>query len=299
MINVTFLGTASQIPTHSQNHTSIFLRYKGEGILVDCGEGTQRQFRIAKINMGKVTRILITHWHGDHVLGLPGLLSSLALNGYSKKLHIYGPKYIKEQIRDMLKVFGFKREYKIEVKEITKSGKFFDNGDFCLLAEKMQHGIPSNAYSFVKKGQIRIDKKKLRKFKIRSGKHLGRLKKGKDISFKGKKYKAKNLTYMDGDLKVSFVLDTKDNKKIVPFVKDSDLLICESSYSNDLSDQARKHLHLTSAQAGNIAKKSKSKKLILTHISQRYERDFNVILKEVKKIFKNAVVAKDFDIFEV
>ena len=299
MINITFLGTACQIPTSRRNHTSIFLKYNGEGILVDCGEGTQRQFRIAKLNPCKVTKILITHWHGDHVLGLPGLLSSLSLNGYKKILYIYGPRYIKEQIRNMLKVFGFKREYKIEVKELTKSGKFFDNGDFALYSEKMQHGIASIAYSFVKKGQIRIDKKKLKKLKLPSGKHLGRLKRGKDIIYNGKKHKAKNLTYVEGVKKVSFVLDTLDNKKIVPFIKNSDLLICESSFSHELKDQARKHLHLTSKQAAGFAKKGKVGKLVLTHISQRYEKNPEVILKEARSIFKNTSLAKDFDVFEV
>ena len=298
-IKITFLGTADQIPSVSRNHSSIFLRYKGEGILVDCGEGTQRQFRIAKLNMGKITRILITHWHNDHTLGLPGLISSLALNGYKKTLYIYGPRYIKEHIRDMLKAFGFKRGYKIEVEELVKTGKFFDNGDFCLYAQKMQHGIPTNAYSFIKKGQIRIDKVKLKKAKLPQGKHLQRLKLGKNIVHDGKKYRAKNLIYTEGDKKVSFVFDTKDNNKIVPFVKDSDLFICESSYSSDEIDRANLHSHLTARQAAGAAKKAKVKKLVLTHLSQRYEHNPKVILNEAKKVFKNTIIAKDFDVFEV
>ncbi|MBI3623074.1 ribonuclease Z [Candidatus Pacearchaeota archaeon] len=292
-IKLIFLGTADQIPSADRNHTAILLGYEGENILVDCGEGTQRQFRKAGLNPCKITKILITHWHGDHVLGLPGLLSTLSLSGYNKKLTIYGPKGTKEFVKEMLRVFGFKRNYEIIAEDIH--GKFFDNGNFYLEAEEMEHGIPCNAYSFVKKGQIRIDKSKLKKFKIKEGPHLANLKQGKDISYNGKSYKAKDLTYKDENKKVSFVLDTRDNKKIIPFVKGSDLLVCESSFEKDLKSQAHEHLHLTSDQAGEIAKRANVKKLVLTHLSQRYEKNPRQILNEAKKIFKNTLVVKDFD----
>ncbi len=296
-MKLTFLGTADQIPSADRNHTAMLLTYEGENILVDCGEGTQRQFRKAGLNPCKITKILITHGHGDHVLGLPGLLSTLSLSGYQKKLYVYGPKGTKEFMRELLRVFGFKRNYEIIAEDV--SGKFYDNGNFYLEAESMEHGIPCNAYSFVKKGQIRIDKTKLKKFKIKEGPHLAELKKGKDITYEGKKHKTKDLTYEDEDRKVSFVLDTRDNKKIIPFVKEADLLVCESSFEKGLKEQAHEHLHLTSDQCGEIAKKAKVKKLALTHLSQRYEKNTNFILNEAKKVFKNTIVVKDFDSVEV
>jgi len=297
MIKITFLGTADQIPSANRNHSAILLSYDGENILIDCGEGTQRQFRKAKLNSCKVTRILITHWHGDHILGIPGLLSTLALSGYKKTLYIYGPKNTKEHMQELLKIFGFKREYKIEVKEV--SGKFFETDDFYLEAEKMEHGIPTNAYCFVKKGLVRIDKKKLKNSGLPSGPLLQKLKQGKNISYKGKKYLARNLTFTEGDKKISVVLDTLDNKKIVAFVNGSDLLICESSFSDELKEQAKQHLHLTAKQAGEIAKKSKSKKLVLTHLSQRYEKNPKKILNEAKKVFKNSFLVNDLDVLEI
>jgi len=99
-LKVTMLGTADQIPSFNRNHSAILINYEGENILVDCGEGTQRQFRYAKLNPCKITKILITHIHGDHVLGLPGLLSTLAMSGYGKDLEIYGPKGIKKFINE-------------------------------------------------------------------------------------------------------------------------------------------------------------------------------------------------------
>jgi ribonuclease Z len=296
-IKIIFLGTAGQIPSVKRNHTAILLSYDSENILVDCGEGTQRQFRIAKLNPGKVTRLLITHWHGDHVLGIPGLLQTLSLSGYNKTLYIYGPRYTKEFIRDLLKVFNFQKNFKIFVEEV--SGKFFENKDFYLEAKAMQHGIPTNAYVFVKKGQIKIDKQKLKKSGLPNGPLLQRLKQGKDIIYNNKKFLAKNLTYMQDLIKISFVLDTKNNPQIIPFVKDSDVLISESSFDHELKDKAEERLHLTSQQAAEIAKKAKVKKLFLTHISQRYEQNPKKILNQARKIFKNSFLVNDLDEIKV
>jgi ribonuclease Z len=296
-IKIIFLGTSGQFPTAERNCTSILLNYEKENILIDCGEGTQRQFRKAKLNPCKITKILVTHWHGDHVLGIPGLLQTLALSGYNKKLSVFGPKGTRIFMKNLLEMFAFRGKQLIEINEVD--GKFFETKDFYLESEKMTHGVPCNAYTFVKKGQIRIDKKKLKKYNLPQSSILQKLKQGKDIEYNGKKYLAKDLTYTEGDKKISFVLDTSINKKIIPFVRNSDLLICESSFGSELEKHAEEYHHLTSKQAAEIAKKSKSKKLILTHISQRYSKDYKKILNDAKKVFKNSFLAKDFDTITV
>lgn len=296
-IKLTFLGTAAHIPTAKKNHPAVFLSYQGENILFDCGEGTQRQFRCAKLNPCKITRILISHFHADHVLGLPGLMSTLSLSGYNKTLYIYGPRGTKEKISQIIRTFNFKTEYKIEVKDVT--GRFLDEKDFFIEAKAMKHRVACNAYSFVKKEQIRIDKNKLKKSKLPEGPILQELKKGKGIFYKGKRYSAKNLTYVEKEKKVTIVMDTLFNDKIVPFAKNSDVLICEATFGEDLKEQAKKHLHMTIRQAAEAAKKSKSEKLVLTHISQRYEYKEKEILEEAKKIFKNTIIANDFDKIEI
>lgn len=296
-IKITFLGTSSEVPSAARNHPAVLLTYKGENILIDCGEGAQRQIRKAKLNPCKINRILITHWHADHVLGIPGLLKTLAASGYKKQLNIYGPKGIKIFIKTILRLFGFRGEYPIKVEEV--SGKFFETSDFYLAAEKMTHRIPCNAYCFVKKGKLRIDKKKLQKLKIPAGKHLQRLKQGKNITYKGKKYLARNLTYKEGEKKISFVLDTSLNKKISPFVKNSDVLISESTFASSLKDKAEEYLHLTARQAAGIAKKAKVKKIFLMHVSQRYSKEPEKILREAKKVFRNSYLPKDLDSVEI
>ena len=297
-IKLTFLGTSGAVPSAKRNHTAILLNYKDENILVDCGEGTQRQFRKARLNLCKLTRLLITHWHGDHVLGIPGLLQTLAFSGYNKKLIIYGPKGTKRFMENLFKAFVFNREgLNFEVREVE--GKFFESSDFYLEAERMTHGTPCNAYSFTIKKQRRIDKAKLKKSKLPSGPLIKKLKDGKDVVYQGKKYSAKSMTFEEQGKKVSFVFDTSMNKRIVPFVKGSDLLVCESTFDENFEEMAKDYRHLTSRQVAEIAKKSKSKKLILTHLSQRYERDSKHILAEARKIFKNSHLVKDLDSVEV
>lgn len=296
-IKITFLGTSDSVPSAMRNHPAILLTYQGENILIDCGEGTQRQFRKAKLNPCKINRILITHWHTDHVLGIPGLIKTLALSGYKKTLYVYGPRGTKSFMRIFLKLFAFRQEYPIKVQEVE--GKFFETKDFYLKAEKMTHRIPCNAYSFVKKGQTRIDKKKLEKLKIPPGKHLQKLKQGKSITYKGKRYLAKNLTYKQGEKKISVVLDTSFNEKIIPFVKNSDVLICESTFMPSLKDMAKERHHLTVKQVAEIAKKSKSKKLFLMHISQRYSKELKKVLNEAKKTFRNSYLPRDLDKVEI
>ena len=295
-INLIFLGTSAQIPTIKRNHSAILLTYKKENILIDCGEGTQRQFRIAKLNPGKITKILITHKHGDHIFGLPGLLSTLNFSEYKKTLEIFGPKGIKKILENFLEISKTKLNFKIIIKEV--SGKFFENQDFYLETESMKHGTPTNAYNFVIKDKFRIDKKKLKKTKI-SGPILKNLKEGKNITYKNKKYKAKDFLYSEKGKKISIVLDTLYNEKIVPFTKNADLLICESSFSSKNNKEAKEHLHLTAEECGKIAKKSKAKKLILTHISQRYEMNLKELINDAKNNFKNVKIASDFDRIEI
>ena len=297
-MEITFLGTSQAIPTESRNHTAILLRYEDEMILVDCGEGTQRQFRKAHINPCKLTRILITHWHGDHILGLSGLLQTLALNNYNQTLHIYCPKGTMHYLDDMLRMFAFVGKVQVERHEIDE-GVFYDGKKFLLEAYRMRHAASCLAYSFKEKDKTRIDKQKLRKFKIPNGPLIGELQKGKDIMLNGKKIRAKDVIYFEKGKKICIIMDTALNDDCYKAAKDSDIFICESTYLSDMKDRAEEYMHLTAEQAAEIAKKSKSKKLFLTHISQRYEHVPYLLLKEARKVFKNTELAEDLMRIEV
>jgi len=297
-INIVFLGTGQAVPTEKRNHSSILLQYEDENILVDCGEGTQRQFRKAKLNPCKLTRILITHWHGDHILGLPGLLQTLALNGYNRTLHVYMPRGTIHYFHNIMRMFVYKDTIKLEIHEIDE-GKVFDKGKFYIQAAKMKHDTPCLAYSFIEKDKTRIDKAKMKKLKIKPGPELKNIKNGESIKINGKTIKAKDITYFEKGRKITFIMDTVINDGAAELAKNSDLLVCESTYSEQEKDLAAEYKHLTARQAAEIAKKSKSQRLILTHISQRYDYKEKILLQEARKVFKNVLVAEDLMRFEL
>ena len=296
-IPIIFLGTGQAIPTAKRNHTSILLKYKNENLLFDCGEGTQRQFRKAKQSLSKVTRILITHWHGDHILGIPGLLQTLQLSKYQGTLKVYGPEGTIKFMNLMQKIFVKKGRLKIEVKEITK-GKVFETQDFSVRALPMKHQSPCLAYSFEEKDKIRIDKKKLSQLKLKPL-QIKELIENKVINLENKKIKLSGISHKRKGKKIVIILDTAINPNAVKIAKNADLLISESTYSESEAKLAHKYKHLTAKQAAEIAKKAKVKRLILTHLSQRYEKKGIPIFEEARKTFKNIGVAEDFDRVEI
>lgn len=298
MIKLTFLGTGSMVPTKERNHVAVLISYKNENILVDCGEGTQRQLKLADISPTKVTKVLITHWHGDHVLGLPGLLYSLAANEYSKTLNIYGPKGTKQFMFYLLKGFSYKGLIDFRVHEIGE-GVFFEGEDFKLEAKSLVHTAPCLGFAFVEKDRRNIDVGYLKKnFNLVKHPILKGLQHGKDIVWKGKEIKASKATKLTEGKRVVFISDTAYCKAAVDFAKNADLAVFEATYLTELEAKAEDYKHLTAKQSADIAKKAKVKKLVLTHFSQRY-KDVESVEQEAKSVFKNSLCAKDFMVLEV
>lgn len=291
-MKIIFLGTSSMVPTRERNHNTILINYENENILVDCGEGTQRQFKIAKIKLTKITKILLTHWHGDHVLGLPGLLLTLGMSEYRKTLEIYGPKNTKSYFKKVLSTYLPRGQVKTKIFEVTKR-KFLEKNHYELSAVNLKHSTYCLAYSIKEKDKRKINLEYTKKFGLVKHPLLGDLQKGKDIKFKGKLIKAEKATIVKKGKKVTIILDTLPCKNCVDLAKDSDILICEATYLEKNKDKARKYKHLTAKQAASIAKQANVKKLVLTHFSQR-NKDLTETLKEAKKVFKNTVCAKDF-----
>jgi len=290
-MEITLLGTSSMVPTRKRNHAASLFRYKNEMILIDCGEGTQRQFRKAKISPTKITKILITHWHGDHILGLPGLFMTLAANNYSKTLEIYGPVGTKKNLEKMFGFFVKREVVKWKAFEV-KEGTVFEAMDFKVEALPMEHGTKCLGYRIVENDRRKIIKSKLDKFGVKPGRHIKELQSGKDIVYKGKKVKAKDVSTLVKGRVLSYVTDTRKCDNAVKLAKNSDLLICESTYSEDLKDQAKERKHMTAKDAATIAKRAKVKKLVLIHFSQRY-KDESLLEKEAKKVFKKTVAGED------
>ena len=296
-MSVVFLGTSSSVPTAKKNHSGFLIKTEKENILIDCGEGIQRQFRIAQENPAKLTKILITHWHEDHTLGLAGLLKTMGMDSYVKTLHIYGPRATKEKIELFEEIYS---RYKIqmEIHEVH-AGTIYEDKQIKIETLPMSHSILTQAYSIIIKEQRRIDKAKLKKLKLPNSPLIGELQRGKDIKFNNKTIKAKDITYTQPSKKLTIILDTSENNNTIELAKDSDLLVCESTYSAEEEAQAQEYKHLTTTQSANIAKKSKSKQLALVHISQKHHHRIPQLLKEARKVFKNTQIPEDLDVLTI
>ena len=289
-MKITFLGTSSMIPTKERNHPSILISHEQENILIDCGEGTQRQLKIASINPCKITKILITHLHNDHILGLPGLLQTLQTQNYSKTLEIYGPSKTSKFIKEIKNLFKIQLPTKtIEIKKPL----FLETKNLQFKALKMKHNSTCLAYSITEKDKRKINLNYTKKFGLTKHPLLGELQKGKKITYKGKKITPEKATHLIKGKKITIIYDTVKNPNTIKISKDADLLIAESTYTSSLQDISKEYLHLTAEQAAEIAKKANAKQLILTHFSQRYKSS-SIFLKEAKTIFKNTKLAKDF-----
>ncbi len=291
MIEITFLGTSCMQPTKNRNHSGFLLQSGTENILFDCGEGIQRQMRIAGLKPAKITRILISHWHGDHVFGIPGLLSSMGADQAEHVVKIYGPKGSKTYLQHLFKSFAAKETMPFEIKEVSE-GKFFENDDFVLEAHKLEHSTPCIGYCFREKDKRRIIVSKAQKLGL-EGPILGRIQQGETVTFKGTKIKADEVTTIVPGRKISYIADTRPCKGAALLAQDADLLISEGTHLDDIREKTEKYMHLTVKDAAIMASENNAKKLIVTHISPRYKEP-SEILAEAKTYFDNSIVAEDF-----
>ena len=291
-MQITFLGTSSMVPTKERNQTAVFLSYGTEGILFDCGEGTQRQFKIAGISLTKVTKILLSHWHGDHVLGLPGLMQTLSSSDYKEKLEIYGPQGTKERIKKMFEAFVFDKKLDFSVHEI-KSGIFFENNEFEIESHPLEHGIETLGFRFIEKNKRKVDMKEAKKLEIPEGPLIGKLQQGISIELKSKKIEPDDVTYIEEGKKVAYITDTILCDNCYKIAEDADLLICEATYSSKLVDKSEEYGHMTAKQAGQLANKSNTKQLVLIHFSARY-KNTQELEEDARNVFDSIICAHDF-----
>ncbi len=294
-MEIIFLGTSSMVPTKDRNQSSVFISYKNDGILVDCGEGTQRQFKVTGLPLTKVTKILISHWHGDHVLGLPGLVQTLRSSTTEHRLQVFGPKGTKEQFEHMEKAFYMENDgagLTLEVNDVEKE-VVFENDDFYIKSVKLHHSVPCLGYAIIEKDKVHININAAKKLGLPEGPMLGQLQQGKSVSWKGRQVKPDEVTYTTKGKKVTVIMDTELCNSAVELAEGSDLLICEATYANELEEKASGYKHLTAGQAAMIANKAGVAKLVLTHFSQRY-KNTQKLEEDARMTFDNVICAKDF-----
>lgn len=296
-MKVVFLGTGAMVPTKDRNVQSIYLEYDGEGILVDCGEGTQRQMNIAGINRLKIKKILISHWHGDHVAGLIGLIQTLGNVDEPGTLKIYGPKGTKEYLGHMLKSCSFDLRLNLDVEEIAPIDDepitFYENNKYLLQAARLKHSIPCIGYAFQEKDQRKVSMIKAVKYGLKEGPEIGRLQRGEAVVLKQKTITAEMVSTIKKGKKVAFVLDTEPCPSMHSLARNADLFVAEATYESSLDEKAEQYKHLTAQVVAQVASQENVKKLVLTHFSQRY-KTVESIEADAKKVFDNTVCAYDF-----
>lgn len=296
MIEILFLGTGCMQPTKTRNHSGILVSFGKENILLDCGEGIQRQMRIAGIKPAKITRLCISHWHGDHVFGIAGLLSTMGADKPDKKLMIYGPPGTKKYLENLIRSFAAKDIIEHEVIEV-KGGTFFENEEFQLEAQPLKHSVLCYGFSLIEKDRRKINVAKADKFGLK-GPVLGQLQEGKVITLNGKKIHPDDVSVIVKGKKISYIADTVPCNGANALAQDCDLLISEGTHLDEIKEKTEKYMHLTVKEAALIASENNVKKLVVTHLSQRY-KDASQVLEEAKTYFNNVVVAEDFMRFKV
>ncbi len=292
---LTFLGTSASNPTKDRNLSAMALSFDGKLLLFDCPEGTQRQMMKAKLSYMKVDCIFVSHFHADHILGLPGLIATMAMHGREEPLFIFGPKGIGEQIQKVLNLALMKKSFEIVCKEL-RHGKLFEEKNFSMSAVPLKHEIPCYGFIFKEKNKLgEFQRKKALELKIPEGPLWGKLQEGESIKFEGKTFEPKQV--MDFSkarkgTKISYVMDTLPDEKYFEDIMDSDVLIHEATFLEENLQRAKETKHCTTKQAAMVAEKTNAKKLILTHISPRH-KDAQKIENEARMIFAKVKVAED------
>jgi ribonuclease Z len=294
-LEITFLGTASMVPTKERNVQGIYLDYKGEGILVDCGEGSQRQMNIAGINRLKVKKILISHWHGDHVSGLIGLIQTLGNTEEPGVLTIFGPQGTEERMHHLLNSCIFDLRIKINIKElnIKKKSVIFENEEYIIEAVPLDHSVPCLGYSFMEKDTRKINLEKAKKLGLSEGPSIGKLQKGEPVKVKDKLIHPDDVSVIKKGKKVSFIMDTALTNSCYELAENADVLISEATFESSKIEKANQFKHLTAEQVALIANRAGVKKLYLTHFSQRY-KSLGDLEDEAKGFFPETTLAYDF-----
>jgi len=305
-MEVYFLGTNAGIPTLQRNVTSIVLRLLEERRSIwmfDCGEGTQHQVLRSPLRLGKLEKLFITHLHGDHLFGLPGLLSSRGYQGGTSPLSVYGPPGLKAFLETSLTVSQSRIPYKLEILEHT-GGLLFEDDSFKVEAGLLEHRIDSYGYRVTEKDSPgSLNKELLLAKGLKPGPLYGTLKKGIDITMESGDtiYAADVLSPPKRGRVITILGDTRLCEGALPLSADADLLIHEATFAHDLADMAHQYYHSTALQAAQFAGEAGVRELLLTHFSSRYSspEELLPLLEEARSVFPETRLAEEFMAFPV
>lgn len=306
-MQITFLGTSSGVPTRSRNVSSVALRLpqRAELWLFDCGEGTQHQILKSELKVSQLSRIFITHMHGDHIFGLMGLLASCGLAGNVDRVDIYGPPGLNDYLQACSRYSHTHFSYPIKVHAV-KPGIVYEDDEFSVTCNQLHHRITAFGYRIAEKDRVgRFDVEKAKAMEIPPGRIYGQLKRGETVTLEdGRVIHGSELCGpTEIGRKIAYCTDTIYCDTAVELAQDADVLIHEATFAHQDSEMAFQRLHSTTTMAAQTALTAGARRLIMTHFSPRYAPgnvvELKDLLREARAIFPKTEMAHDFMNYEV
>ncbi len=285
------LGTASQVPTRHRNHNGYFVRWDSHGLLFDPGEATQRQMIHHGVTATSITNVLITHFHGDHCLGLASLVQRISLDQVPHPVHVFFPESGEKYFHRLRSASIFHDVSDLRPRPVTAPGELARHRDLSISCQRLDHGVDCYGYRIEEPDQWSLDPDALAAAGL-AGPIVGELKRKGSVERDGRTIRVEDVGTLRRGQSLAVVMDTRRCPGAVELAKDVDLLICESTYLHSEAAEARNNRHLTARQAAEIAVQAGAKQLVLTHFSQRYT-DASAFATEAGAIHPNVVAAHD------
>ena len=299
-MHLVFLGTGGSWPSPKRNVSALAVKLNGEIVLLDCGEGTQRQFMISPLSFMRVRRILISHFHGDHFLGLPGLIQSMTMAERKEPLSVHGPRGIRDLVKALLTLGYFRPGFEVEVHEMESGGRM-DCGEYSVSAVRSSHNVPGLVYALEESAKPgRFDLGKARSLGVPEGPMYRRIQRGEAVTLADGRtiHPDQILGPPRRGLRLVYTGDTLPSEEVIAFAKGCDVLVHDSTVDASIEEKGNSYGHASARQAAQVAKACGARMLFLTHISPRYE-DPTVLLEDARAVFENVQVAQDFLEFSV
>lgn len=300
-LQVTFLGTAGTAPSAHRNPSAVLVSREGELLLFDCGEGTQQQMMRAKTGMKALSTICVTHFHGDHILGIPGILMTFAFQERQEPLWIVGPRGTQRLVETLATLGGFEVNFPLKAVELQPGEKLERDG-YEIVAFKTEHTGRSMGYVLVDPPRPgKFDRPKALSLGVPEGPLFGKLQRGQAVALKdGRTVRPEEvLGPPRPGRRVVYTGDTRPCDATVEASRGADLLIHDGTLASDMADWAREAKHSTAAEAAEVAKRAAVHRLVLTHISTRYEENPAALLGEARRVFPETVIARELMAMEV
>ena len=300
VLRITFLGTGGSVPSPHRNPSAIAVRRESELFLFDCGEGAQQQMMRAKTGM-KITAIFITHFHADHVLGIPGLLQTLSLQGRTEPLEIYGPKGVRRFLYHLLSLGYASKNFDVKAIEL-QHGDVIRRQNYEIRAFKTEHNIRSIGYVLEEAMRPgKFNRERAIELGLKPGPLFSKLQHGESVFVNGREIRPEDvLGPPRPGRKIVYTGDTRPCESVIQAAENADILIHDGSLAEAEKELAIEYMHSTVTEAAEIAAKANVRKLILTHISARYaDEDAKKLEEEARKIFPNTIIASDLMTIDV